>query len=236
MTFSIFVGTLGGSNIRKSTMERSALPSSQCERISDWYDDRMPDRWIYNESVLLTGMKYFYEKTGVQPYLVIVDNVNGNKYPTDTQFVNYLADVYDDVMPDGGHLVVGFLEGNTNDYAIACYAGKDAESVMDEEAREILLDYLDHYYTSDLDDEAYFSTVFTRTADKIMTVDTIKSAVWGKVLIVFLVVGGIAIVGVVIVKRRKHKAEQAKADAEILKTDLSGNPNGSDPLKDKYNV
>lgn len=238
LLFQSCTGVFGNgetSDITSSTLERSKLPSSQCKQISGWYEDHMSQRWIYNENVLIKGMKSFYSKTGVQPYLVLIEDVDGNSHPTDTELTNYLADVYDDVMPDGGHLVVGLLEGSPGDYAIGCYAGFAAESVMDNEAKEILLDYLDYYYVSDMDDEEYFSKVFEMTADKIMTVDKIKSAVWGKVVIVALIVAGVIAVGIVIVRRHKHKADRARADADILNSNL-GNSNSNDPLKDKYDV
>ena len=203
----------------------------------------MPERWIYNESTLINGMKTFYQKTGVQPYLVLMPSVNGNKYPTDTELTNYLATVYDNVMPDGGHLVVGFLEGNSGDYAIGCYAGLAAETVMDNEAQDILLDYLEYYYESDLEDEAYFATVFEKTAEKIMHVDEVTAASRnGMVTTIVIIVGLIAIgiiITVAVVKTRRAKAEQAKADAQILNTsleDLTSAGMGEQSLKDKYGV
>ena len=224
-------------------MPRSALANKDCQQINSWYEDNMPDRWIYNEAALLKGMKIFYTKTGVQPYLVLVPSVNGDKYPTDTQFTNYLAEVYDDMMPDGGHLVVGFLEGNSGDYTIGCYAGMAAETVMDSEAQDILLDYLEYYYTSNMDDEVYFSTVFEKTADKIMHVDEITEASKNNAIFGVAVVTGILaiviVVSITIVKRRRAKAAEAAAAAQILNSNLSGTipqaPDAED-LRDKYNV
>ena len=223
------------SSIRSSTMERIALNKSSYQQIDKWYKDRETDKWIYNETELINGMKYFYNKTGVQPYLIILSDINGNKRPTDTEITNYLKDVYDEVMPDGGHIVVCFLEGYENEYATGSYAGALAESVMDEEAREILNDYFEYYYTSDLDDEEYFSTVFKKTADKIMTVDEAKSVSRNKLITTLVLIMGIIMICSIILNIRKKKAEQAEADAKILNANLDEDIY-KDPLKDKYGI
>ena len=58
---------------------------------------------------------------------------------------------------------------------------------MDDEAVGILADYLDRYYSSDLDDEEFFSLTFEKTAERIMTV---TKSPWPTVLIVVAVVAG----------------------------------------------
>ena len=40
--------------------------------------------------------------------------------------------------------------------------------IMDEEAANIVLDYVDEYYSSDMGEEEYFSNVFSMAAGKIM--------------------------------------------------------------------
>ena len=110
---------------------------------------------------------------------------------------------------------------------------------MDSEAREILMDYLDYYYESGMSDEEYFVTAFEKTADKIMTIDEIKSVSTAKTLRTVVIIGGAAliiiVIAVAVVLSKKHKAEQAKADAEILHSKLSEDSD-TDTLKDKYKV
>lgn len=224
-----------GSQVRESTVERTKLPASDCKAIGEWYEDHMSPSWIHNERELIDGLRTFYSKTGVQPYLVLLPDVDGDKYPSDTEIVNKLQEIYDEIMPDGGHVIVGFVEGVENEYGMGVYAGAKAETVMDAEAREILMDYLDYYYTSDLEDEEYFATAFEKTAEKIMKIDEIKSQSTAKVVIVIGVVLIVIVTAVAVVRSKKYKAEQAKADAEILNSDLSG-ASDTDPLKEKYNV
>lgn len=238
--FVIFASVSQGpdGDVRASTVERTKLPSSDCKTIDSWFEDNMSPRWIHNDKELIKGLRAFYEKTGVQPYLILMPSIDGDVYPTQTEIENELKARYDALMPDGGHVVVGFVEGVPNEYAIGVYAGAKAEVVMDAEAREILMDYLDYYYTSDLDEEEYFVTAFEKTAEKIMQIDEIKSQSTAKIVITVGIVVIVAVIAVAIVRYRKHKADQAKEDAEILKSDLS-DPSKTDPdadLKDKYGV
>ena len=224
--------------VRASTVERGKLAASDCKMIDDWFEDNMSPRWVYNDRDLVKGLRTFYEKTGVQPYLILMPNINGDVYPTQTEIENELKKRYDAIMPDGGHVVIGFVEGVPSEYGIGVYAGAKAEIVMDAEAREILMDYLDYYYTSDLDTEEYFVTAFEKTAEKIMKIDEIKSQSVAKIVITVGVVLIVVVIAVAIVRAKKHKADQAKEDAKILASDLS-DPSKSDPdsdLKDKYGV
>lgn len=223
-------------------MERHPIAASQCKEIGDWYEDNMSDKWIHNSSTLICGLDHFYDKTGVQPYVVIVESIDGvDGCPTDTEFTNYLKDVYDDKMPDGGHLVIGVFDNSTfnaddYDWGFGCYAGKDAESVMDSEAREILIDYLEYYYTmDDLSDEEFLANAISDTGDKIMTVDKIRSSNVKTIVIVLVSLAVVIVVAVFLIRRKKLKAEQAKADAAILNADI-GSLSDSDTLKDKYDV
>ena len=225
--------------ITASTVERTRLPASECKTIDNWFEDNMSPAWVFSDRDLIKGLQTFYDKTGVQPYLVLMPDIDGDVYPTQTEIENKLKDIYDDVMPDGGHIVVGFLEGVPNEYGMGVYAGAQAEIVMDAEAREILMDYLDYYYTSDLDTEEYFATAFEKTAEKIMKIDEIKSVTRSRTIGTVVLVVGVALIIIVtarmVVRAKKYKAEQAKADAEILKSDLPG-VSDTDPLKDKYGV
>lgn len=229
-------------SVQKSTMERHPIAASQCEKISEWYEDNMSDKWIHNSSTLINGLDHFYDKTGIQPYVVIVESIDGiDGCPTDTEFTNYLKDVYDDKMPDGGHLVIGVFDNSAfypddYDWGFGCYAGKDAEAVMDTEAREILIDYLEHYYTMDnLTDEEFLAKAVSDTGDKIMTVDKIKSSNVKTIVVVLASLAAVIAVVIFFIRRKKLKAEQAKADAAILNSNLDS-LSGSDTLKDKYSV
>ena len=74
-------GAFAGSDITKSTIEREKLAGQYVDVVDDWYDDSSMN-WISSGYTLENGLRDFYNETGVQPYLVITDEVNGNYAPS----------------------------------------------------------------------------------------------------------------------------------------------------------
>ena len=222
----------GNTAIQKSTIEREVLPSDRCTPIGTWYEDSMPDPWIYNTSEVEKGLKYFYKKTGVQPYLWIVDNLDSKAKPTQTDFEAAMSAKYNMLFEDQGHLLVCFLESSPSVYATYYWAGSDAERVIDSEAGEILLDTLDYYYTNgDLSDEEFFSKSFKETADRIMKVQkTTKQIVFLAVIVVALA-AGIALAVVYVLKKKEKDAQDAVERERILNTDID---DMADSVLNKY--
>lgn len=69
---AITSGSCSSSSVAKSTIEREALPASATTETA-YYTDA-DGGWIGNASQLESGMRHFYEETGVQPYLYILPN------------------------------------------------------------------------------------------------------------------------------------------------------------------
>lgn len=226
----------GSSDITKSTIQREAL-ASQYVNETDYYEDNMMDPWVNSPSKLKSGMKEFYKETGVQPYLYLTDTINGNSRPTETETAAFAESLYDDLFTDEGHLLVIFQEYNgDSQYYVYCLAGKQAKAVFDNEARDIFFDYIDAYYYSDLDTEEYFSTVFSKTSDRMMTVTKETNPV--VVIVGFLVL--LAIVFIAFTWWKKAKAQkniEAEHTERILNAELNEihttNPSMQD-LEDKY--
>lgn len=131
-------------NIQQSTVERSKLDSSLCTKVDTWYQDDI--NWIHDEKTLLKGLKTFYDKTGVQPYLWITDNINGKAKPNTSDFETALKSKYSELFKDEGHVIVCFMESSPSVYATYYWAGSAAKGVIDDEAGEILLDVIDSKY------------------------------------------------------------------------------------------
>lgn len=218
---------LGG--ITKSTHEREKLSSTDCKMIDTWYIDDID--WIHDEKTLVNGLKDFYSKTGVQPLLYITDNIDGDPTPSESKFNAKLEEMYSQYFKDDGHVIVCFLESSPSDYASYYVAGSRAKQVIDNEGGEILLDYLDYYYTQDsLSDEQFFAKSFDKAADRMMTVQkTSKQLFIMFGIILVAVIAFIAFV-VMLIKSKKLKVKQAEADAKILNSDLK---NIADPDEDK---
>lgn len=217
-------------NIQQSTIERSKLDSSLCTRVDTWYQDDI--NWIHDEKTLLKGLKTFYNKTGVQPYLWITDNVNGKAKPNTSDFETALKSKYSELFKDEGHVIVCFMESSPSVYATYYWAGSAAKRVIDDEAGEILLDVIDSKYTSDLSDEEMFSKSFSDAATRMMKVGrTTKQYI---ILAVAVVAGLGIIVGFIFLLKAKRKsdAEEAEERERILNTDID---EMSDSVLNKYN-
>lgn len=150
---------------------REKLEAELCEYKDFMLEDRL--NWLSDTEVVEEAMNAFYAATGVQPYLLICDNINGiGGEITDEEALNYLDSFYDSLYVDEGHMIFVFMEYAESEYVTFLYTGKLADKVMDEEAREVFLDYVDYFYTdASLSDEEYFAKVFLQSASKIMDSD-----------------------------------------------------------------
>ena len=235
----VLVAAFGGFPSSNSSSTKSVPKSTQNrERLESGvgYDNNcIIDNigWFDNVTKTKKSIKQFYDKTGVQPYIVL--NAYDSTLLTDTAKEEYAKKWYDEhIKNENTFLYMYFAEPDTdNDVGYMAYVnGKQVSSVMDSEAIEIFWAYVDKYWYSDMSTDDMFTTIFTKTADRIMTKSTTAADVGNnavKVIGVIVVFAGIIIVMVV----RKHKAEEAKETEKILNTPLDGDSEADDLLK-KY--
>lgn len=205
----------GASDITRSSIEREPLPAGSVNE-TDYYTDTVD--WIDNQTVAVDGLRHFYNETGVQPHVYITDNINGSTSPSSAELEEFTQGLYEDLFTDEAHLLLVFFEPRPGDYMTYYVTGTQAKSVIDAEAGDILLDYLDrNYYDESLSDEEYFSNSFRDAADRIMEV---TRSPW---ITVFIVLGIAAIIFVLFVwwrNKQRQKALEAKRTEEMLKTPL----------------
>lgn len=236
----VLIAAFGGFPSSNSSSTKSVPKSTQNrERLESGvgYDNNcIVDNigWFYNVTKTEKSIKKFYDKTGVQPYIVL--NAYDSTLLTDTAKEEYAKKWYDEhIKNESTFLYMYFAEPDTdNDVGYMAYVnGKQVSSVMDSEAIEIFWAYVDKYWYSDMSTDDMFTTIFTKTADRIMTKSTTAADVGNnavKVIGVIVVFAGIIVVMVI---RRKHKAEEAKETEKILNTPLNGDSEADDLLK-KY--
>ncbi len=229
---SIFGGNSSGSSssITKSTVERTPLDSSYVVE-TDYYTDELD--WIRSASTLETGMKHFYKETGVQPYLYITDTVNGTNDPTEDDLEAYGDELYSQLFEDEAHILLIFYEYD-GIYSTWYVCGAQAKTVIDSEAADILLDYIDSYYYSNMTDEEMFSQAFYDAADRIMTVTRSQ---WPIVIAVLLVLVIIVVLFMWWRARQKQKNIEAEQTKQILNTPLETfgtESDDADELAKKY--
>lgn len=213
LSIALNMGSCSAGAIDASTVAREPLPASATVETAYYADN--DGGWIHNAPELEAGMSHFYEKTGVQPYLIIEPNGETSS----TEELQAVAEQsYDQLFQDEGHFVLVFCDDGAGGYNCGYYMGAQARSIMDNEAIEILSQYLArYYYDTSLTEEEVFSETFSDTADRIMEV-TPSPVVPVAICIAVVVVA--VIVFVVVRNRAKAKREEAKRMEEILSTPL----------------
>ncbi len=212
---------------------REKLPESACITEDIWIDDSI--HWLGNDSSVREAMKYFQKQTGIQPYLLITDNLNGKGGNiTDEEAESYLAALYDSLYSDEGHMIFTFMEYAPSQYITYLYTGTAADSVMDSDARNLFLDCVDRYYTdSSLSDEEFFEKIFLKSADQIMA-DTAGHA---RAAFLYAVCGAVVLIlmaaGLILFKIQEKKAAEAETLKDILNTPVGLSPE-EEELKQKY--
>lgn len=223
-------GSSGG--ITASTIERQKLTDV------DAYDnDCINDEvgWLDNKSKTAKELKYFYDKTGVQPYVVL------HRYDavlkSDVSKEQWARDYYDEnIGVENGFLYVYFEEADSDEVGYMAYVnGKQTSSVMDSEAVEIFWNYIDkNWYDSSLSMDKVLINSFNDTADTIMTVSTTRND-----LIKYLIIGLAAIIVLILIfkimsAKFKRDKEKAQETIDILNTPLDKSPDVTDELIDRY--
>lgn len=161
---------LGDGSISKSTVEREKLSGVAIDDVG-YYTDELG--WIRSGSTLESGLKEFYDETGVMPYVYITDTLDdGSTTATSQNMESTASGLYDELFDDEGHLLLLFHEYNSDsNYSTWVITGTAAKTVMDDEAVDILLDYVDsNYYNSSMNEDEMFAHAFADAADRIMHV------------------------------------------------------------------
>ena len=110
------------SDITYSTTKREPLPSDAVTVKNGYYTDELG--WITSKSKVESGMKSFYEDTGVMPYLYLTDTVDGETSPKKNDFINFADAKYDELFTaangqiDEAHILVIFHEYYDGEYTV----------------------------------------------------------------------------------------------------------------------
>lgn len=220
-------------SIQRSTVQRQPLPASASTTINKWFSDDWG--WLGSGKTTTDGLRYFQQKTGVQVYVVVTDDLAGRSIE------RYADEVYNDVFgTDEGHAVFVWYEGHSSysddgdgNYKTWLQVGTAAGAVLDDEAIEIVLDFFDQCYATDsLNEDELMGRTFHYAADRMMTVT--KSPL-GIIIVTSLVfVTAVVVLAIVkaVLKRNKEKAEERQ---RILNTPLESASTAEDKtLEDKY--
>ena len=217
--------------IRSSASAKNRTKLSEKPSVDIGYlDDQLG--WIDNKSLVNSSMKSFYDKTGVMPYLVITDDIGGAS--TDSAAQTYTQNLYAKLFgTDQTHfLVVWYQKNGYDDYAYM-YSGTSANGVVDADARDVVMNYFNRYYSSDYDDSHYFAKVFEDSAEEIMLQ---SDSGWRTTLLLLIAVIGVLVAMNIIDYKNTMKIKKQEAAAKILnaKVDDPGWKDDAEVLSEKY--
>lgn len=211
--FAAFSDGCSFDSVPASTVDRTALPAGTAE-VTEFYTDEDGD-WIHTPQQLETGLRQFYDETGVWPYVYILPN---GFTRSSAQLAEMAERLYTELFNDDAHFILVFCDNNAGGYNCGYYGGQAARSVLDDEAIQILAAYLElNYDDYSLSEEQIFSKTFAQTGEHIMS-KTISPTI--PVAIVTGVVIVVLVIAFVITKRRQAKREEAERMERILNTPL----------------
>ncbi len=224
------------SSSNKSTIERTRVESG----LSYDTDVVIKDEtgWIEDKSKVGRQLREFWDKTGVQPYIIMLDYDSNLK--TDDQKELYTQDLYEEYIDREDAILFVYygeydLEGEVG---LMCYTlGKQAASVFDGEAIDIWFNNIDYYWYGDGTMTDVYIKAYNRTAETIMSAPT-NFWDFGKYAVIALVIIAVCAIGYKALKAKfKRDKEKAKETEQILNASmgtLSEKASESDDLLDRY--
>ncbi len=146
------------------------LDEALCTAIDTYYECTIGNAIDENnEEILVSALKEFYSLTGVQPYIIFTNDLNGDTSPDYDTANTYLYDRYIELFgEDEGHFILLYTEDENRYYNLWYICGYDAEEIMDADACNILLDSTEEQLSYGGDYAKIFSTAFLESVEDIM--------------------------------------------------------------------
>jgi hypothetical protein len=164
--------------------------------------------------------------------LYITGDLDGITRPTNDQLQQYAEARYSEIIGDNpAHMLLLFFENAQGEYAMWVTTGSQARAVIDGEAADILMDFVERYYYGNLDEAQMFSRAFDAASERIMNVTT---SPWIPVL---SIIGTIAILLILFMwwkKRAAQKNLEAEQTERILSQPLETYDDEASRLAQQY--
>lgn len=215
---------------------REPLSSSVVSYVDEWISD--DHNWLINQRKVEQALEYFYNETGVQPYLVITEDLVGaGVEPTKEQLGEYAETIYNNLFSDNGHMVYVICEYDYDSVIDYIQIGDAAASVIDMDARDIIYNKVREYYFNDsISTDDFFVKVFKESADQIMgnDIEVPKLSKNNGGLAGLLICGSASIIffiSYIWYVNKEKEIEKLKETNEILNKDID---TSQDSLKEKY--
>lgn len=122
--------------------------------------------WVRNDKMTLNSMEYFYNKTGVQPYLVTYGYIDNTKKELNEFSKDWIANnVHNEC-----YMLIMYISGvdvSQKGNFIYLY-GDSVGSVMDPDARQVVSRRMDEKWMNSTPKDSMLQSFFTELADELM--------------------------------------------------------------------
>ena len=238
----IFSGTRGGSG---SSSSSSSSNKSNAYLAHDKYtgnvdsshgfyidDSEGSEKFIdsSNKNDLNDGFDKFYSKTGVYPFLYIIERVPSGNGSADSIMQNYTDDLYEELFNSEGNLLFVYV-ASEDDYWAA--GGHNIRETIDEDAMKVIYSCINARW-DDGNLARRFGDGLEDAAKHVM-----GKSPYRVVMIVLIVALAVVVILYIVYswwqKKKKAEKEEAEHLEQILSTPLeSFGTQGMDDLKNKY--
>jgi hypothetical protein len=210
-------------NTSNTTAQKTKLSSSAAFK-SDCIEDGLG--WFGNSNAAGNELKNFYDKTGVQPYILLMEY--DGSIDSDDGFDDYSFDYYVDNIVNEDSFLFVYMDGKNGDFGRYTYViGDNTATVIDSNAIDDFLDYLDDYWDSDMTTDALFENAFDKMASGFGNGDSTndtsatqekKTSRKGVLVAVVVVIILIAVIVILLRKKAKNNSTETveKENPNIL--------------------
>lgn len=241
------INNWGGSS---STVEMTGLGREKLNASIAWNSKCIVDEinYIDNENATATGLKEFYDKTGIQPYVVF--KAYDSSLTSDNQKQRYAEQWYESNISNEATVLYMYFEDTDTSVPgyMALIGGSQTKALWDDLAQNKFWDFIDMYWAMDesqMTTDKLITLSFVNTGkyliDKGKVTTTESSGLMGIIskVVPFLIAGVvIVIILLVVIKvmklKREHQAAENAETAAILNAPLDTADHSADDLVNKY--
>ena len=125
--------------------------------------------WIEDAQETAEELEYFFDLTGVQPYIYLA--AYSAELSSEDDMLSYAETWYDQNIDNEYTLLYFYFAEENADEEIGymCYvAGTEAAGIFNEDTMDVFWDYIDYYWDTELETGSMFAAAFCDTADALM--------------------------------------------------------------------
>ncbi len=207
--YTFYTQSALNATITKSTIERTKIETTFDSKSDECITDL--GTTVEDEDALRNSFKTFHKRTGVIPYLYILES--DNNLTSQAELDSLAESLYAEKFTDEDHFLV-VIDPEASECGVSYKVGTNAAKVLDSEALQIFKDYLAKFYADrQTNTQTFIVNTFGYTSERIMTTKNYspRTLIIGGIIIVLLV---IVIVGWIRKRKEDQNADTAQNEQQ----------------------